>query len=269
MTLLVVKAGGGAGVNLEAVCADSAALVASGQQVVLVHGASATTDALAERVGVPVRQLTSPSGHVSRYTNPEMLEIYTAAAAGQVNKRLVAMLQGLGCNAVGLSGVDGRLLLAERKDAVRAVEAGRQRIVRDDYTGRLISANASLLRLLLDQGYVPVIAPLALGQHAERLNVDGDRAAAFLAAALGAATLVILSNVPGLLASFPDETSLVRHLSPSQLAWAESLAHGRMKKKVLAAKEALAGGVTQVILADSRVANPIRTAVVGEGTWIG
>ena len=101
MTLLVVKVGGGAGVNLDAVCADVAALVASGQPVVLVHGTSAAADALAQKAGVPVRQLTSPSGHVSRYTDPEMLEIYVAAAAGQVNKRLVATLQGLGCNAVG------------------------------------------------------------------------------------------------------------------------------------------------------------------------
>ena len=248
-----------------------AALVASGQPVVLVHGTSAAADALAQKAGVPVRQLTSPSGHVSRYTDPEMLEIYVAAAAGQVNKRLVAALQGLGCNAVGLSGVDGRLLVAERKDAVRSVEAGRQRIVRDDYTGKLVSANTGLLQLLLGAGYVPVVAPLALGTHAERLNVDGDRAAAFLAASLGATTLLILSNVPGLLASFPDESSLVRHVSPSQLDWAESLAQGRMKKKVLAAREAFTGGVAQVILADFAAggADPHGAGGWRDVDWIG
>lgn len=269
MKPLVVKVGGGAGVDMQTVCADVAALVGQGQPVVLLHGTSAAADALAQKAGVPVRQLTSPSGHVSRYTDPEMLEIYVAAAAGQVNKRLVATLQGLGCNAVGLSGVDGRLLLAERKDAVRTVEAGRQRIVRDDYTGKLVTANAGLLRLLLDAGYTPVVAPLALGSHAERLNVDGDRAAALVASALGAATLVILSNVPGLLASFPDESSLVQHVSPSQLDWAEQVAQGRMKKKVLAAREALAGGVPTIILADSRVPQPTQAALAGGGTWVG
>jgi acetylglutamate/LysW-gamma-L-alpha-aminoadipate kinase len=71
-----------------------------------------------------------------------------------------------------------------------------------------------------------------------------------------------------LLAKFPDEASLVRHVSPSQLDWAESLAQGRMKKKVLAAREALTGGVTQVILADSRVADPVRAALAGGGTWM-
>ena len=269
MNPLVIKVGGGAGVDMEAVCNDVAALVESGRPVVLMHGTSAAADALAERAGVPVRQLVSPSGHVSRYTNPEMLEIYVAAAAGQVNKRLVAMLQGLGCNAVGLSGVDGRLLVARRKAAVRAVENGRQRVVRDDYTGKLISANGDLLRMLLSAGYTPVVAPLALGEKAERLNVDGDRAAALLAASLHAERLVILSNVPGLLANFPDESSLVGHVPVERLDWAMSLAQGRMKKKVLAAREALEAGVRTVILSDSRAPNPVQTALSGAGTWIG
>jgi len=267
--LLVIKAGGGAGVDIEAVCRDVAALAAAGRQVVLLHGTSAAADALAAQAGVPVRALTSPSGHVSRYTDPEALEIYVAAAAGQVNKRITATLQGLGCNAVGLSGVDGRLLLAERKEAVRTVEAGRQRIVRDDFTGKLTTANSDLLRLLLDAGYTPVIAPLALGAQAERLNVDGDRAAALVAASLHATTLVILSNVPGLLADFPDEASLVRHVPADRLDWAEGLAQGRMKKKILAAREAMAGGVRTVILADSRLPQPVQAALAGGGTVIG
>ena len=132
----------------------------------------------------------------------------------------MAALQGLAGHHVALSCVDARALLAERKDAVRTVEAGRQRIVRDDYTGKLVSANTDLLRLLLHAGYTPVIAPLALGREAERLNVDGDRAAALVAASLHALTLVILSNVPGLLADFPDEASLVRHVPPDRLDWA-------------------------------------------------
>jgi len=269
MKPIVIKVGGAAGVDVEAVLTDVAALVAEGQPTVLVHGTSAAADALAARAGVPVRYLTSPSGHVSRYTDPETLELYVAAAAGQVNKRLVARLQHLGCNAVGLSGVDGRLLIAQRKEAIRVIEHGHQRIIRDDYTGQLVSANNGLLHLLLGAGYTPVVAPLALGMQGERLNVDGDRAAALLAAALNAAALIILSNVPGLLASFPDESSLIRHIEPAHLAAAEALAEGRMKKKLLAARTALAAGVPAVILADSRRPNPVRAALRGEGTVIG
>ncbi len=269
MDPIVVKVGGAAGVAIEPVIEDLASLVREGWPVVLVHGTSAAADALAARVGLPVRHITSPSGHVSRYTDPAMLEVYAAAAAGDVNTALVADLQGAGCNALGLAGVDGRLLVARRKDAVRAVEAGRQRIIRDDFTGQLESANGELLHLLLVAGYTPVIAPLALGLGGERLNVDGDRAAALVAGALGASALVILSNVPGLLADYPDESSLISHIDPAHLPMVESLAQGRMKKKLLAAREALATGVPTVILADSRRSEPIRAALAGRGTVIG
>jgi acetylglutamate/LysW-gamma-L-alpha-aminoadipate kinase len=268
METFVVKVGGAAGVDTETVCADVACLASSGYEVVLVHGTSAAADALAARAGVQVRQLHSPSGHVSRYTDPEMLEIYVAAAAGQVNKRIVSVLQRMGCNAVGLSGADGRLLTARRKTAVRTIENGRQRVVRDDYSGQLESANAGLMRLLLTSGYIPVVAPLALGADGELLNVDGDRAAALLASVLGASTLVILSNVPGLLARHPDPNSLVRFVACADLAMAEEKAAGRMKKKILAAREALTNGVSRVVLADSRRATPVLAALAGEGTVI-
>jgi acetylglutamate/LysW-gamma-L-alpha-aminoadipate kinase len=145
---------------------------------------------------------------------------------------------------------------------------GKQRVVRDDYTGRIEQINGSLLRLLLDAGYTPVIAPLALGLECERLNVDGDRAAAMVAGAINADVLVILSNVPGLLANFPDETSLIRHLGKNDMTRAIDIAGGRMKKKVLAAQEALDVGVPRIVLADSRRPNPIRAALDGEGTVI-
>ncbi len=268
--MIVVKVGGGAGVDLDSVCADVSALVHAGQPVVVVHGTSAAADSLAARMGIPARTLQSPSGYVSRYTDPETLEIYTMAAAGQVNKDVVTRLQALGVNAIGLSGVDGRLMGARRKDAVRAIDpaTGRQRVVRDDYTGRVEQVNGSLLRLLVDAGYTPVIAPLALGMECERLNVDGDRAAAMVAGAISADTLVILSNVPGLLANFPDESSLIRNLGRSEMTHAIDIAGGRMKKKVLAAQEALEVGVNRVVLADSRRPSPIRAALEGQGTVI-
>jgi [amino group carrier protein]-L-2-aminoadipate 6-kinase len=268
MERLVVKVGGAAGVDTDAVCADVACLASSGHEIVLVHGTSAAADTLAARAGIVVRQLLSPSGHVSRYTDPEMLDIYVAAAAGQVNKRLVSVLQRMGCNAVGLSGADGRLLMARRKTAVRTIENGRQRVVRDDYTGQLEGANSRLMRLLLTEGYVPVVAPLALGLEGELLNVDGDRAAAFLAGALGASSLIILTNVPGLLAHHPDPNSLIRFVAANDLAMAEAKAGGRMKKKILAAREALATGVARVVLSDSRLAHPVLAALAGEGTVI-
>lgn len=269
MNPIVIKLGGAAGVSVAPVLADIANLVRAGYPIVLAHGTSAAADELAARVGHPRRQITSPSGHVSRYTDPETLELYVMAAAGGVNKNIVAALQGMGCNAFGLSGVDGRLLVARRKAAVRAVKGGRQRVIRDDYTGQIEAANGELLTTLLTAGYTPVVAPLALGLEGERLNVDGDRAAAMLAGAINADALIILSNVPGLLADYPDESSLIRHIDPARLGGVEGLAQGRMKRKLLAAQEALERNVPTVVLADSRRNRPVAAALGGEGTVIG
>jgi acetylglutamate/LysW-gamma-L-alpha-aminoadipate kinase len=161
-------------------------------------------------------------------------------------------------------------MAARRKDAVRAIDpaTGKQRIVRDDYTGKVESVNGDLLRLLIGAGYTPVIAPLAIGLECEALNVDGDRAAAMIAAAVGAEHLVILSNVPGLLANFPDEASVIPTVSRGEIERALNIAGGRMKKKVLAAQEALEAGVNRIVLADSRRTAPISAALAGEGTVI-
>jgi acetylglutamate/LysW-gamma-L-alpha-aminoadipate kinase len=99
--------------------------------------------------------------------------------------------------------------------------------------------------------------------------VDGDRAAAATAIALAADSLIILSNVPGLLENFPDEASLIRHIPAQKLETFMAVAQQRMKKKVLGAQEALAGGVKRVVFADGRVEQPVRRALAGEGTVIG
>ncbi len=266
LSTLVIKLGGGEGVDHAPLLDELPELLARGHRLVLVHGASAAANALADRAGLDRRQIQSPSGHLSRYTYPEMLEIYVAAAAGQVNKSLVADLQTRNVNAVGLSGVDGRLLVAERKRAIRAVENGRHWVIRDDYSGKIREAHAEVLETMLEGGFLPVVAPVALGTRGERLNVDGDRAAAAIAAGLGAAALIILSNVPGLLADFPDPASLIRRVTSQTLDAARSAAQGRMKRKVLAAEEALTGGVSRAILADSRIQNPVASALAGAGT---
>ena len=110
--------------------------------------------------------------------------------------------------------------------------------------------------ILIIYEYVPVIAPLAASEEGFALNVDADRAAAMIASALHADTLVMLTAVPGLMRSFPDESTLIKHLSMEELDDALEFARDRMKKKVLGAKEALQGGVRQVVIADGRIANP-------------
>ncbi len=267
--ITVVKLGGAEGVDFSAICADAAALWGQGQKLALVHGGSAEANALGEALGTPPRFITSPSGYTSRYTDRKTLEVFLMAVNGKVNSLLVEQMQGLGVNAFGLSGMDGRLLLAERKNAIQSVENGKRKMIRDDYTGKIERADAALLQMLLAAGYLPVIAPVAVSPQGQALNVDADRAAAMIAAALQAKTLILLTAVPGLLEKFPDKSTLVRRVPRSGLPAALEMAQGRMKKKVLGASEALEGGVGQVIIAAGFVEKPISAALAGAGTVIG
>jgi len=141
-------------------------------------------------------------------------------------------------------------------------------VIRDDWTGTVDRVNTHLLRLLLQEGYLPVLTPPGASTEGEAINVDGDRAAATLAAAFRADELVILSNVPGLLREFPDESTLIAKIAGSEVESYLDFAKDRMKKKVLGAIEALRGGVGKVIFADGRVKEPIRKALDGGGTHI-
>ncbi len=262
---LVVKIGGGAGVATTTIIRDVAQCVADGQRVVLLHGGSDLTNILSEQLGHEIRMVTSPSGMVSRYTDSETLRLYAMAVAGQLNTELVASLQQHDVNALGLAGVDGRLLLARRKAVVRSLTPeGRIQILRDDYTGQIEYVNSGLLTLLLDAGYTPVIAPLALSHDGERLNVDGDRAAAAVASALHAETLVLMTNIPGLLTNKDDPTTLIHNIPANQLDDYMQYAQGRMRKKLLGAQEALHGGVSRVCIGHASLAEVLN----GSGTTI-
>ena len=267
-SITVIKLGGTEGVDFSAICADAAQLLSQGQKLVLVHGGSAEANALGDALGTPPKFITSPSGYTSRYTNRATLEVFLMAVNGKVNSLLTEQLHGLGINAFGLSGMDGGLMVAARKDAIQSVENGKRKIIRDDYTGKIETVNVDLLKMLLEAGYLPVVAPVAVSQKGEALNVDADRAAAMVASALKAETLILLTAVPGLMKNFPDESTLIRQLPQSQLSGALEAAQGRMKKKVLGAEEALQGGVGKVIIADGRIQKPISSALAGNGTVI-
>jgi acetylglutamate/LysW-gamma-L-alpha-aminoadipate kinase len=266
--MIVVKVGGGKGIPLEAVCQDISALVRRGERLLLVHGGSHETNVLSAALGKPPRFVTSISGVESRYTDRETLAIFSMAYVGKMNKLFVERLQQLGVNAVGLCGVDGRSMEGERKAAIKVIADGKRRVLRDDYTGRVERVNTALLTLLLEHGYTPVLCPPAISYESEIINVDGDRAAAVLAAAFHADTLVILSNVPGLLRDVQDDSTLIAHIDKSRLQSFMDVAEGRMKKKVMGAMEALQGGVRCVVLGDARLEHPIQQALRGRGTVI-
>ncbi|MFJ8532185.1 [LysW]-aminoadipate kinase [Streptomyces sp. NPDC093591] len=268
-TPLVVKCGGHAAVDHAAVCADVADLARAGRYVVLVHGGSADIDRLAGRLGVPHRRLTGPDGRTARYTDPATLDVVVTALAGIVKPRLLAQLAQAGVPAVGLTGLDAGLLRARRPAAIRAVVDGEggPRVVRDDHGGRIVEVDPRLITRLLEAGAVPVVSPPALTAEGECVNVDADRAAAALAGALGAETLVLLTGAPGVLSRPGDETSLLREcrLPATGLP---PYAQGGMRSKLTAARDALRSGVETVLVADGRGTGPLRAALSGRATRI-
>ncbi len=266
--MIVVKVGGSAGIDMDAVCADVARLWKTGTRLVLVHGGSGETNRIAEQLGHPPKFVTSPSGYTSRFTDRGTLEIFEMVYCGKVNKGVVERLQRLGVNAVGLSGLDGRIFEGKHKESVRAVENGKVKILRGDYTGTVERVNTELVELLLGAGYLPVLTPPAASYEGTAINVDGDRAAAALAVALGADALLLLSNVPGLLRDFPDEASLIERIPADRVQDYLAFAQDRMKKKVLGAAEAVAGGVGRVVFGDARAGEPLSAALAGRGTVV-
>ncbi len=261
--LLVVKLGGGEGLDAAAACSDLAGIAAE-RSLVVAHGVSAAMNRLCAERGVTVQSLTSPSGHSSRYTPPEVRDIYVHAAR-QVNDEIVAALDLRGVCARGFSR-EHVVLRGERKRAIRAIANGRIRMVRDDHSGTIRHVDSAILNESIRVNHVPVLPPMATSDDG-LLNIDGDRAAAAVAGAMEADTLVILSNVRGLYREFPDEDSFVSRIEFVQLDKALNWAQGRMKRKVLAAQEALTQGLRLVIIADGRGSNAVSRALAGEGTW--
>ncbi len=266
-SVVVVKLGGAADVNHGPALRDIVACTRADATVIVVHGGSAEANQLGHDVGHPPRMLTSPSGHESRYTDRRTLALFTMATA-LVNRRIVGALQAQGITSVGLSGVDGGLLRGKRKAAIRTVENGRVRVIRDDWSGRITSVNRQLCAGLLDLGIVPVVAPLAMTDDGVPLNVDGDRAAAAIAGALDADALVLLTGANGLYRDFPDPESRVTESTVDAYDDLLGYAQGRMKRKVVAAKAALDAGVRRVVIGSASTDSPIVDALAGHGTTL-
>jgi acetylglutamate/LysW-gamma-L-alpha-aminoadipate kinase len=233
---------------------------------ILVHGGGNTVTGLAEKLGVHQKFVTSPEGFRSRYTDAETMQVYTMVMAGKVNKQIVVQLLARKILAIGLSGLDGGLIRAERKRRLIVIdERGRKRAVDGGYTGLVTSTDGALLRTLMNAGYVPVIAPIALGEGNEPLNIDGDRTAAHVATAVNAETLLLVTDVEGV----GLQSGLVRNLTASEAKKNLSNLGPGMITKVYAALEAISGGVRTVIVAPGKGSAPYTAALNGEkGTLI-
>lgn len=265
--LLVIKMGGsilkeGASTDLVTDLKE----VAKANKVILVHGGGVEVTEIASKLGKKQKFIISPEGFRSRYTDKETIEIYTMVMAGKINKQIVLALQSQGIPAVGLSGLDATILKAERKTKLIAVdERGKKKVIDGGYTGRITQVNSELLNLLLENGYVPIVTPIAVSQDYEPLNVDGDRTAAKIAGAVKADKLILLTDVEGLMLKGERVPKIaateIKEVLPS-------IGQG-MSTKVHAGLDALNQGVKEVIVTSGIVKQPISSALKYEvGTVI-
>ena len=263
---MVVKIGGSLlkGGVPEAFLSDVASLSPT-NQVALVHGGGDVVTEIATRLGKEQRFVVSPEGIKSRYTDRETAEIYTMVMSGMLAKKLVLALQSKGVKAVSLTGLDGSLFEGKRKKKLVIVdERGRKLVIEGGYTGRVESVNSGLIDTLMTGGYLPVVSPVAVGEDSEPLNIDGDRAAASLAVGISADAVLFLTNVDGLML----EGKLVESITGSSASSRISEVGFGMQKKVMAAVDAVSGGVKEAIICSGTREQPLSNALAHKGCTV-
>jgi acetylglutamate kinase len=265
---VVVKYGGAAMVNesLRATVAEDLVLMSCvGIRIVLVHGGGPEIDAMLRRLGKEPRFVDG-----LRYTDEETMDVVQMVLAGKVNKELVGLLQRSGGRAIGLCGIDGGLLKAER---LASSPDGRELDL--GLVGEVKSVDPTVLASALAEGLIPVVATVAggLGSDPSSYNVNADTAAADIAAALGAEKLVLLTDVPGILRDLRDEGTLIKELPRQAIAGLkkEGILSKGMIPKVECCARAVAAGVARAHIIDGRVPHALLVEVFsdsGMGTMI-
>lgn len=262
--MYLIKIGGGDSVNLEGIVADLAEV---DEQFIIVHGANALRDLLAERLGTKRETLKSVSGYTSVYSDGQAIDLIMMSYAGLRNKRLVETCQRHGINAVGLTGLDGRLIQGQRNRGIRVREGGKT-LIKRDLSGKPRSVNADLLWLLLNKGYTPVLSIPIIDEEYVAINSENDDIMNVLQDSLHADRIFQFIEEPGLLRDPDDPASVLRRVSPAELAELEHLAEGRMRRKLLALRNLFRTGAAEVVICDGRTEHPMRDALEGEGTLI-
>ena len=260
--MIIVKIGGGAAINLKNIVADLTELA---EPFVIVHGANALRDQLAQDLNKPKKVVTSVSGYDSVFSDETALDIMMMAYAGLRNKRLVELCQQHGINAVGLSGLDGKMIQGQRNKGIRIKEGGKLKIVRD-FSGKPRSINIDLLKLLLDNGYTPVLSVPIIDENNTAINSENDDIVNVIQESLKADKIIQLIEAPGFLEDKNDPNSLLAKMSKKEIKRREEQV--RMKRKMLALSNLFETGANTVIICDGRTEHPVKDGLAGKGTLI-
>jgi len=251
---IVIKYGGAAMQSEElkaGVMEDVALMAGRGARVVLVHGGGPELSALQKRLGLETRFVEG-----LRYTDETTIDAALMALCGKVNKDLVRLLENAGQKAVGISGLDGGLLICEKQ---QEPDIG--------FVGRVRQVDTGLLHALLGAGYVPVVSTVGLGVDGQAYNVNADTAAGSIAAALGADCLITMSNIPGVMRDADDPASVIPEIRAGEV---EELIEGGvisggMIPKARGLADAVRKGAASAAIIDGRAPHALRNCAEGAG----
>ena len=256
---VVIKYGGNAMINEELkqqVMEDIALLWLIGVKVVLVHGGGPEISHIMKRLG---KEAVFIDG--LRVTDKETVDIVQMVLAGKINKTLVNLIQMKGGHAVGLSGIDGGILEAKVKDE------------RLGFVGEITKVRPQPIQDLLEKNYIPVVSTVASDRQGNTFNINGDTAAAYLAGALGAERLIMMTDISGILMDKDDPSTLIPRITVSEAKklYADGVISGGMIPKVDCCIEALEHGVDNVVIMDGRIPHSILMELLtdeGAGTMV-
>ena len=257
--IIVVKYGGNAMINeqiKEQVMEDIVLLHLIGVRIVLVHGGGPEINDLMNRLGKKPEFVEG-----LRVTDKETVDLVQMVLAGKVNKTLVNLLEMQGGKAMGISGMDGRLIEAEPKDE------------RLGFVGNITRINISPVSDLLEKGYIPVVSTVGCDRKGNTYNINGDTAAARIAGALGAERLIMMTDIAGVLTDKNDPTTLISNLTVAEAKqlYASGVISGGMIPKVDCCIDAIEHGVKKVIIMDGCVPHSILMELLtneGAGTMV-
>jgi len=258
----IIKIGGGSKINIPGIINGLKEYPNS----IIVHGANAKRDEILKKMGYEKKIVTSISGYSSVLTDDNMIDSIMMAYSGLQNKRIVELCQQNGINAIGLSGIDGQLIRSKRNSGIRIEEDGKKRLLHD-LSGKPKEINEKLLRLLMQNGYTPVICIPTLDENYNAINSENDDIVALLHHTLRAERIIQFIEAPGYLKDSKDERSIISKLTKEDLENALEESSGRMKRKIYALKQLL--DIPCIVhICDGRTKNPLKDCMEGKGSVI-
>jgi len=256
---VVIKYGGNAMQSeelKEQVMTDIVLLWLIGVKVVLVHGGGPEITDMMNRLGKKAEFVNG-----LRVTDKETVDIVQMVLAGKVNKTLVTLLEAKGGRAIGISGMDGRLIEATFKDEALG------------YVGKITKIHIAVVTDMLEKGYIPVVSTVACDKSGNTFNVNGDTAAAYIAGALSAERLILMTDIAGVMKDTSDPASLIPEITVDEATKLENegVISGGMIPKIDCCKEAIKEGVKNVVIMDGRIPHSILMELLtdeGAGTMV-